>query len=126
MSGSSLTPAAQTTHRRSFPSTGPVTELPFEDFVTTKNKALALATGEYILFMDADERLLVGAETLRAVAEAGEWDAVSGRIIDGPAPDQVVTQYDRLRLWRNDGRWRFSGAGRARGRRCAGRRAGAA
>ena len=37
---------------------GPVTELPFEDFVTTKNKALALATGEYILFMDADERLL--------------------------------------------------------------------
>ena len=55
---------------------GPVTELPFEDFVTTKNKALALATGKYILFMDADERLLSGAETLRAVAEAGELDAV--------------------------------------------------
>ena len=90
---------------------GPVTELPFEDFVTTKNKALALATGEYILLLDADKRLLAGAETLRAVAEAGEWDAVSGRIIDGPAPDQVVTQYDRLRLWRNDGRWLFSGPG---------------
>ena len=90
---------------------GPVTELPFEDFVTTKNKALALATGKYILFMDADERLLGGAETLRAVAEAGELDAVSGRIIDGPAPDQVVTQYDRLRLWRNNGRWRFEGPG---------------
>ena len=26
--------------------------------MTTKNKALALATGEYVLFMDADERLL--------------------------------------------------------------------
>ena len=90
---------------------GPVTELAFEDFVTTKNKALALATGKYILFMDADERLLSGAETLRAVAEAGELDAVSCRIIDGPAPDQVVTQYDRLRLWRNDGRWRFEGPG---------------
>ena len=67
--------------------------------------------------MDADERLLAGAETLRAVAEAGEWDAVSGRIIDGPAPDQVVTQYDRLRLWRNDvGQagglaWLFTGPG---------------
>ena len=104
---------------------GPVTELPFEDFVTTKNKALALATGEYILFMDADERLLGGAEKLRAVAEAGEWDAVRGRIIDGPAPDQVVTQYDRLRLWHNNGFGAFGGRG-CRGRRCAGRRAGAA
>ena len=28
---------------------GPVNELAFEDFVTTKNKALALATGQYIL-----------------------------------------------------------------------------
>ena len=73
--------------------------------------------------MDADERLLSGAQVLRAVAEAGEFDAVSGRIIDGPAPDQVVTQYDRLRLWRNDvGQagglgpncglaWQFSGPG---------------
>ena len=77
---------------------GPVNELAFEDFVTTKNKALALATGEYILLMDADERLLSGAETLRAVAEAGELDGLSCRIIDGPAPDQVVTQYDRLRI----------------------------
>ena len=76
---------------------GPVTELAFEDFVTTKNKALALATGEYILFMDADERLLAGAETLRAVAEAGECGRGSScRIIDGPSPDQVVTQYDRV------------------------------
>ena len=64
--------------------------------------------GDYILFMDADERLLSGAEALRAVAEAGELDAVSGRIIDGPAPDQVVTQYDRLRLWRNESaKWRL-------------------
>ena len=90
---------------------GPVTELPFEDFVTTKNKALALATGKYILFMDADERLLVGAEKLRAVAEAGEVDGFSCRIIDGPSPDQVVTQYDRYRLWYNNGLWRFEGPG---------------
>ena len=90
---------------------GPVNELPFEDFVTTKNKALALATGDFILFMDADERLLAGAETLRAVAEAGEWDAVSGRIVEGLAPDQVVMQYDRLRLWRNSGEWQFAGPG---------------
>ena len=90
---------------------GPVTELAFEDFVTTKNKALALAKGKYILFMDADERLLSGAEALRAVAEAGELDGLSCRIIDGPAPDQVVTQYDRFRLWYNNRLWRFEGPG---------------
>ena len=39
------------------------------------------------------------------------WTRFIGRIIDGPAPDQVVTQYDRLRLWRNDGHWRFEGPG---------------
>ena len=112
-SGSSWTPAARTTRSAIISEYGPVTELPFEDFVTTKNKALALATGEYILFMDADERLLAGAETLRAVAEAGEWDAVSGRIIDGPAPDQVVMQYDRLRLWRKPRVSGWRSAGRA-------------
>ena len=61
--------------------------------------------------MDADERLLSGAEALRAVAEAGELDGLSCRIIDGPAPDQVVTQYDRLRLWCNNRLWRFEGPG---------------
>ena len=45
------------------------------------------------------------------MAEAGEWDAVSGRIIEGPAPDQVVMQYDRLRLWRNTGEYVFAGPG---------------
>ena len=90
---------------------GPLHELPFEDFVTTKNKALALAMGKYILFMDADERLLTGAEKLRAVAEAGEVDGFSCRIIDGPSPDQVVTQYDRYRLWYNNRLWRFEGPG---------------
>ena len=89
----------------------PLPRLAFEDFVTTKNKALALATGKYILLMDADERLLVGAEKLRAVAEAGEVDGFSCRIIDGPSPDQVVTQYDRYRLWYNNGLWRFEGPG---------------
>ena len=111
MSGSSWTPAAQTDTQAIISEYGPVTELAFEDFVTTKNKALALATGKYILFMDADERLLAGAETLRAVAEAGELDGLSCRIIDGPAPDQVVTQYDRFRLWCNNGLWRFEGPG---------------
>ena len=90
---------------------GPVTELPFEDFVTTKNKALALATGEYILFMDADERLLAARKRCGPWRKRASGTRSSCRIIDGPAPDQVVTQYDRLRMWHNNGRWRFRGRG---------------
>jgi len=41
---------------------GPLHSIPFVDFIETKNHALALATGRYVLFLDADERLLSGAE----------------------------------------------------------------
>ena len=68
---------------------GPVTELPFEDFVTTKNKALALATGEYILFMDADERLLAARKRWGRGGSAARTTRSVGRIIDGPSSDQV-------------------------------------
>lgn len=89
---------------------GAVHEIPFTNFVDTKNAALALATGQYILFMDADERLLDGHDRLRAAAQAGEVGAVAGRIIEGPLP-QIVNTYYRNRLWRNDGSWRFVGPG---------------
>lgn len=84
-----------------------VPTMPFEDFVTTKNKALELATGDYVLFMDADERLLTGHNQLRQHAEAGA-DCVLGRIVEGdPAhPSQV---YYRARLWRNHGTFKFDG-----------------
>lgn len=86
---------------------GQVRELPFIDFVTTKNAALALATGDYILFMDADERMVGGLRELREHAEAGV-DAVYGRIIEG---DPVANTYQRARLWRNKPEHRFVGPG---------------
>lgn len=81
----------------------------FEDFVTTKNKALALAKCDYILFMDADERLVSGAEKLRQYAEEGV-DAVAGTILETSVESPTMT-YQRYRLWRNKPEFRFAGPG---------------
>jgi glycosyltransferase involved in cell wall biosynthesis len=89
---------------------GPVYERPFVDFVTTKNEALALARGrgDYVLFMDADERIEQGLDKLKAYAEAGVY-AVNALIVEGGS--EVVQRYYRNRLWRNDGSWQFDGPG---------------
>lgn len=86
-----------------------VYERPFDDFVTAKNHALGLARGDYILFMDADERLLGGHEQLRAAAE-NNVEGVAGLIVEGDihAP---CNEYYRMRLWKNSGAWRFVGPG---------------
>lgn len=89
---------------------GPVYEVPFVDFVTTKNQALEIAQGkgDYILFMDADERVEAGLLRLREHAEAGV-NAVNALIVEGQT--ETVQRYYRNRLWRNDGTWRFAGPG---------------
>jgi glycosyltransferase involved in cell wall biosynthesis len=90
---------------------GTLYEIPFEDFVTTKNKALKLATGDYILWMDADEILYEGAEILRIHAEEGNYDAITTRITEGSTDYSVVAmQYNRNRLWRR-GIFTFVGPG---------------
>ena len=91
---------------------GPVYERPFVDFVTTKNEALRLAAGrgDYVLLMDADERVEVGLDRLKMHAEAGVY-AVSCLIVEGHSGGEIVQRYQRLRLWRNDGSWTFAGPG---------------
>ena len=91
---------------------GKVYEIPFENFVTTKNKSLDLATGEYILFMDADEVLYQGAQFIREWAVGGQVEGLQCKITEGPIDYNIISlQYDRLRLWRNDKRWKFAGPG---------------
>lgn len=89
---------------------GPVHEVPFVDFVQTKNAALDLADGlgDYVLFMDADERVERGLHLLKRHAEAGV-DVANALIVEGVG--EVTQNYYRPRLWRNDGRWRFHGPG---------------
>jgi len=88
---------------------GKLFEIPFVNYVDTKNEALRKATCDYILLMDADEYVLHGLEKLKAYAEEGV-NAVSAKIIEGT--DKItVNEYYRNRLWRNNGQWRFEGPG---------------
>lgn len=88
---------------------GELHEIPFEDFVTTKNKAIALAKGEYILFMDADEVVIEGKEFIQEWVVKG-ITALSCPIVEG-SEGAVVKQYDRVRLWKNFNGWKFEGPG---------------
>jgi len=87
---------------------GTVYEVPFTNFVETKNAALKLATEPYILFMDADEILLDGHLVLKRIAEENIVGGVFGKIIEG---EPISNTYYRCRLWRNDGTWVFVGPG---------------
>ncbi len=76
------------------------------DFAEARNVGLDHATGDWILYIDADERLVVpepGA-LRRAVALP---DAVAGRVRFRPRV--AYTPYREIRLFRRDARIRFRG-----------------
>ncbi len=78
------------------------------DFSTPRNHALDLATGDWILYIDADER--VRPTNVAAVREllAGAADHVSYRVRF--VPRVGWTPYREFRLWRHRPDIRFSGA----------------
>jgi len=86
-----------------------VRRLKFTDYVDTKNKALKKATGDYILFMDADEYFVLGVDKIRRYADDGV-NCLSTRIIEGPK-NIITNTYYRNRLWKNNGGWKFHGSG---------------
>lgn len=77
-----------------------------DDFATARNTALDAAIGEWILCLDADERLSGAdrASVERLLIGAPE---VAFRVL--LAPDLVSTSYLEYRLWRHDPRIRFEG-----------------
>ena len=85
----------------------------FDDFASQRNAALALATGDWIFAVDADERSSPAqAEEVRRLIRTGESPHVGFRV---PIRSEILgrpfrfsgTQLDRpLRLFRRDsGRW---------------------
>ena len=88
---------------------GKLYEIPFKNYVDTKNEALALASGSYILFMDADEYVIHGLDKIRSYADGGV-NAVYGKILEGSCEEPSL-EYYRTRIWTNDGQWKFIGPG---------------
>ncbi|HLX31231.1 MAG TPA: glycosyltransferase family 2 protein [Gaiellaceae bacterium] len=77
-----------------------------DDFAEARNVGLDAVQGDWILYIDADERL---SGTDRAGVEEllDEADEVAFRVL--LQPDLISTAYREHRLWRNDPRIRFRG-----------------
>ena len=88
---------------------GSLYEIPFTNFVDTKNEALKLAHSDYILLLDADEYIVDGLDRLKAHAES-DVECVVARIVEG-SEKVIANTYYRQRLWRNNGQWHFEGPG---------------
>lgn len=77
-----------------------------DDFSEARNASLEMANGEWILYVDADERL-VGATRQDVERLLGDTDCVAFRLLLRPFVS--TTAYREYRLWRNDPRIRFQG-----------------
>lgn len=75
------------------------------DFATPRNHSLDLATGEWILYIDADERVRPGGHMAARQAIAAATDQAAFRIRF--VPRVGWTPYREYRLWRNDPEIRF-------------------
>ncbi|MEQ1770376.1 MAG: glycosyltransferase [Devosia sp.] len=77
------------------------------DFAWARNEAIAAATGDWLLYIDADERLTLPEGTTIASGLDGD-NVFAGRVQFRPTVN--ATPYRELRLFRNDPRLRFRGS----------------
>lgn len=78
-----------------------------DDFSAARNASLDQVTGKWVLYIDADERLVVTDR--EAVTELLRCSPEVGFRIDF-RPHRAMTPYVEYRLWRNDPRIRFVGS----------------
>jgi glycosyltransferase involved in cell wall biosynthesis len=78
------------------------------DFATPRNRSLDLASGQWILYIDADERVRPGDHAAVRALLAAATDVVSFRVRF--VPRVHWTPYQEFRLWRHRPDIRFVGA----------------
>lgn len=83
----------------------------YNDFAAARNRSLAEATGDWILIIDADERLQPGqAEKLRQLIANPNADAYQILIVNFPDNEESRVTSHRIGLFRNRPEYRYRGA----------------
>lgn len=84
---------------------------PWEDnFSKARNQALAYATGDWILIIDADEELIQeDIPNLRNALEDGEIDTIMAQVISKYTQEKGEGILNSVRLFRNNGIIRYEG-----------------
>jgi glycosyltransferase involved in cell wall biosynthesis len=90
-----------------------VVEHPFDDFASQRNRAIEQSTGDWILSIDADERIptALAREMVRATRDApdsvsGFWTPLRSRIFGRRFRFSGTSHERKMRLFRRDrGRW---------------------
>jgi tetratricopeptide (TPR) repeat protein len=77
-----------------------------DDFAEARNVSLEMATGQWILYIDADERL-TGADRTSVRRLLCSAEEAAFRLLLRPTVNSTL--YREYRLWRNDPRIRFEG-----------------
>jgi glycosyltransferase involved in cell wall biosynthesis len=89
---------------------GVLYEKPFTNFVEMKNYACSLATGEYILLLDADKTITSGLEFIKEHI-ATNVECLYADVIEPDDYGNVHQTYLCALLWKNNGDWKFEGPG---------------
>jgi len=88
---------------------GELHEVPFTNFVDSKNNAMSYATGKYILLLDADKTIISGLEFIKEHI-ADDVDCLYADVVEG-ARDNPTSVYLCALVWKNNGKWKFAGPG---------------
>lgn len=79
-----------------------------DDFAAARNESIRHATGDWIFWMDADDRLSATDRTrLKQALVSGQADVYAANIVSGEPGDRLKTVGQHLRLFRNRRGLRF-------------------
>jgi glycosyltransferase involved in cell wall biosynthesis/SAM-dependent methyltransferase len=88
---------------------GELHEVPFTNFVDSKNNAMSFATGKYIMLLDADKTVIGGLEYIKEHVNDGV-DCLYADVVEGNRENPSSVYLCAL-LWKNNGEWKFDGPG---------------
>lgn len=80
-----------------------------DDFSKARNISIENATGEWILMLDADEKLLCNAEEVRKILEKGAFDGYRMPLYNIMNINTVAYSAVYLKIFKNEKKYRYTG-----------------